>query len=81
MDCIENIVSPTLPSDPCNGKRYNTKCIFSEDSYTLLDLPTNTSLDVILNTLVQALNAALTTNNAQQLIIDDLEQRVLALEP
>lgn len=73
MDCHQYTVIPTLPSDPCNGERGNTKCIFSEDAYTLLGLDANTSLDVILNTLVVALNSAFTTNTAQQLAIEALE--------
>lgn len=79
-DCIEYTVLPQLPSDPCNGERGNIKCQFSEDAYTLLEIPANSSLDVILNAFVLALNSAFTTNSAQQIIIEDLEQRILILE-
>lgn len=79
-ECTEYIVLPQLPSDPCNGERGNIKCQFSEDAYTLLEIPANSSLDVILNAFVLALNAANTINNAQQLVIEDLEERIEALE-
>ena len=80
MECNDSIVVPTLPTDFCNGKRYDTRCIYSTDAFTLLGLDANTSLDVILNTLVVALNSAFTTNTAQQLVIEDLEERIEALE-
>ena len=80
MDCPNYIVPVQITDDPCNGKRGNIKCQFSEDAYTLLDVPANSSLDVILNAFVIALNAANTTNNAQQAVIDDLELRVFQLE-
>lgn len=80
MDCHQYTVIPTLPSDPCNGERGNTKCIYSEDAFTLLDLPANSSLDIILNAFVVALNAQNTRLNAQELLIADLEARVETLE-
>ena len=79
-DCPQYIVIPTLPSDPCNGERGNTKCIFSEDAFTLLSIEANSSLDVILNAFVVALNAQKTRIDAQDLLIADLEARVTALE-
>ena len=78
-DCI-GYITPVQIEDFCNGKRYDTRCIFSSDSFSLLDLPANSSLDVILNAFVVALNSAFTTNSAQQIIIEDLEQRILVLE-
>ena len=80
MDCHRYTVIPTLPSDNCNGERGNIKCQFSEDAYTLLGLPANSSLDVILNAFVVALNAQNTRLNAQELLIADLEARVIELE-
>ena len=77
--CNEYIV-PIQIEDFCNGERGNIKCQFSEDAYTLLDLPANSSLDVILNAFVVALNAQNTRLNAQELLIADLEARVLDLE-
>ena len=79
--CTEYIVLPQLPSDPCNGERGNIKCQFSEDAYTLLEIPANSSLDTILNAFVVALNAQNTRLNAQDLLIADLEARVEILEP
>ena len=79
--CNEYIVVPTLPTDPCNGKRYDMRCIFSSDSFSLLDLPADSSLDVILNAFVVALNAQNTRLNAQDLLIADLEARIEILEP
>lgn len=81
MECPNYVVVPTLPSDPCNGERGNIKCQFSEDAYTLLDVPANSSLDVILNAFVIALNAQNTRLNAQDLLIADLEARIEILEP
>ena len=78
--CNEYIVVPTLPTDPCNGKRYDTRCIFSSDSFSLLEIPANSSLDVILNAFVVALNAQNTRLNAQDLLIADLEARIEILE-
>jgi hypothetical protein len=80
MDCHQYTVIPTLPSDPCNGERGNTKCIFSEDAFTLLEISANSSLDVILNAMVVAINAQNTLINAQALVIADLEARVEILE-
>ena len=79
MEC-QNYIVPVQIEDFCNGKRYDTRCIFSADSFTLLDLPADSSLDVILNAFVVALNSAFTTNTAQQLVIEDLEERIEALE-
>ena len=79
-DCLEYTVIPDLPNDECQGKRYNTKCVFSDVAFTLLSIEANSSLDVILNAFVVALNAQKTINDAQQLLIDDLEARILVLE-
>jgi len=80
MECLNYITAPELPTDPCNGKTINSTCVISTNAYTLLDLPANSTQEQINNALVLALNSALTTNNAQQLIIDDLELRIVALE-
>lgn len=79
MECINYIV-PVQIIDECNGERGNTKCIFSEDAFTLLGLPADSSLDVILNAFVVALNAQNTRLNAQDLLISDLEARIEILE-
>ena len=79
MEC-QNYIVPVQITDECNGERGNIKCQFSEDAYTLLEIPANSSLDVILNAFVLALNSAFTTNTAQQLVIEDLEQRIYNLE-
>ena len=80
MDCHQYTVIPTLPSDPCNGERGNAKYIYSEDAFTLLEVSANSSLDTILNAFVVALNAQNTRLNAQDLLIADLEARILVLE-
>lgn len=80
MECNEYIVVPTLPNDECQGERIKTGCVYSPNAYTLLGLPVNSTQEQINNALVQALNSALTTNNAQQLVIENLEQRILTLE-
>ena len=80
MECPNYIVLPELPEDFCNGERGNTKCIYSEDAFTLLEISANSSLDVILNAMVVALNAQNTLINAQALVIADLEARVEILE-
>ena len=79
-DCI-GYINPVQIVDNCNGERGNIKCQFSEDAYTLLDVPANSSLDVILNAFVVALNAQNTRLNAQDLLIADLEARIEILEP
>lgn len=79
MEC-PNYIVPVQTEDFCQGKRYDTRCVYSTDAFTLLGLDANTSLDVILNALVVALNSANTINIAQQAVIDDLELRVTALE-
>ena len=78
-DCNEYIL-PVQIVDNCNGERGNTKCIFSEDAFTLLSIEANSSLDVILNAFVVALNAQKTRIDAQDLLIADLEARVEILE-
>ena len=80
-DCPNYIVVPELPEDFCNGKRYDTRCIYSIDAFTLLGIEADASLDVILNAFVVALNAQNTRLNAQDLLIADLEARVEILEP
>jgi hypothetical protein len=72
-NCNSYIVVPELETDICNGCRTNSKCVYSTDAYTLLNLPANTSLDVILNALVLAYNA-------QKTLIENLEQRIETLE-
>ena len=79
MEC-PNYIVPIQIVDNCNGERGNTKCIFSEDAFTLLEISANSSLDVILNAFVVALNAQKTRIDAQDLLIADLEARVTALE-
>jgi hypothetical protein len=79
MEC-SNYILPVQIVDNCNGERGNTKCIFSEDAFTLLSIEANSSLDVILNAFVVALNAQKTRIDAQDLLIADLEARVTALE-
>lgn len=78
-DCI-GYINPVQIIDECNGERGNTKCIYSEDAFTLLEISANSSLDVILNAMVVALNAQNTLINAQALVIADLEARVEILE-
>ncbi len=80
MEC-PNYIVPVQITDNCNGERGNIKCQFSEDAYTLLDVPANSSLDTILNAFVVALNAQNTRLNAQDLLIADLEARIEILEP
>ena len=80
MEC-PNYIVPVQIEDFCKGERGNTKCIFSEDAFTLLEISANSSLDVILNAFVVALNAQNTRLNAQDLLIADLEARVEILEP
>jgi hypothetical protein len=79
MEC-PNYILPIQIVDNCNGERGNTKCIFSEDAFTLLSIEANSSLDVILNAFVVALNAQKTRIDAQDLLIADLEARVEILE-
>ena len=79
-DCI-GYINPVQIEDFCNGERGDTRCIFSADAFTLLEIPGNSSLDVILNAFVVALNAQNTRLNAQDLLIADLEARVEILEP
>ena len=80
MEC-QNYIIPVQIEDFCNGKRYDTRCVFSSDSFSLLDVPANSSLDTILNAFVVALNAQNTRLNAQELLIADLEARIEILEP
>ena len=79
MDCNDSIV-PVQIIDECLGERIKTGCVVSPTAYTLLDLPANSTQEEINNALVLALNSAFTTNTAQQLVIEDLEARIEALE-
>ena len=79
-NCLDYIVIPDLPNDECQGERIKTSCVYSPVSYTLLDVPANSSLDIILNAFVVALNAQNTRLNAQDLLIADLESRIETLE-
>ena len=80
MECNDYII-PIQIVDNCNGERGNTRCIYSEDAFTLLGIEANSSLDTILNAMVVALNAQNTRLNAQELLIADLEARIEILEP
>ena len=79
MEC-QNYIIPVQIEDFCKGERGNIKCIYSEDAFTLLGISANSSLDVILNAMVVAINAQNTLINAQALVIADLEARVEILE-
>ena len=81
MATCNDYIVPVQIEDFCNGERGNTKCIYSEDAFTLLEIPANSSLDTILNAFVVALNAQNTRLNAQALLIADLEARIEILEP
>lgn len=80
MECNDSIVVPILPSDPCNGKTIKAGCVIDSNAYTLLEITANSTQQEINVALVLALNAANTINNAQQLVIEDLEARIEALE-
>ena len=80
MNCIEHTTIPELPSDPCNGKRYNTQCVYSSTAFTLLSLPADSNLETILNAFVLALNANNTRLNEQDVIIAALEEQITTLE-
>ena len=80
MECNDSIVVPTLPTDQCKGKTINAGCVIDSNAYTLLEITANSTQQEINNALVLALNAANTINNAQQLVIEDLEGRIEALE-
>jgi hypothetical protein len=77
--CNEYIV-PVQIEDFCKGEKTNAKCVVSTDAYTLLGLAADSSLDVILNAFVVAISAQKTRIDAQDLLIADLEARVIALE-
>lgn len=78
IECIENIV-PVLQIDICKGSKVSTQCVINASAFTLLNLPVNTTLDVILNALVASLNSANIINTQQQAQIDNLLTRVIAL--
>lgn len=74
------IETPTLQTDPCNGCRYDTRCVYRELPSSILDLPENSSLEeyiVNLITTIQSLNnqAQTTTNN-----LEALEQTISEIE-
>lgn len=75
MECIENIV-PTLQIDLCKGRKMSTQCVVNSSAFPLLNLPVNSTLDVILNALVASLNSANIINAQQQAQIDNLLTRV-----
>ena len=57
-DCHKGISIPILPTDPCNGKTFSSKCIIHSDILTLLDLPANSDLQLVINTLIVSLTTA-----------------------
>lgn len=75
MECIENIV-PALQIDLCKGRKMSTQCVVNSAAFPLLNLPVNSTLDVILNALVASLNSANIINAQQQAQIDNLLTRV-----
>ena len=79
-DCIENIVIPILPSDPCNGEKINSKCVVNDLAFPLLNLPANTQIDVILNAFYLALTSVNTRLNAQDILILDLQNKIALLK-
>ena len=57
------IETPTLQTDPCNGCRYDTRCVYRDLPSSVLDLPENSSLEqyiVNLITAIQSLNNRVT---------------------
>lgn len=72
MECIKDIVIPTLPSEPCNGKRTLTTCVYNSLGFPLLNIDVNQPLNLILN-------AFYATLVSQQTLITDLKTRVTTL--
>ena len=79
LDCIENIV-PVLQIDSCKGKRIPTTCVNSATPFTTLNLPANTTLDVILSAFLTAINSLNTRMTQQEALILNLQTRVIVLE-
>lgn len=79
-ECITNISIPQLPIDPCNGKKYDTKCVVNTEAFSLLGLPVNSGLDVILKTLETTLSVMKLEIELLNDKVADLESKVLVLE-
>lgn len=80
MACENNIVIPELPSDPCNGKTINTKCVIHEDEISLLEIDANSSQYVINNAILVSMTSLLNRVDALELALADAESRILILE-
>ncbi len=64
---------PTLSVENCNGEYTSTECIVNEAALPYLNLPVNSFLSTILNTLVLA-------NQHKDELITGLDERIAALE-
>lgn len=67
--------------DPCKGEHTPTTCIFKEEAITYLNIPVNSTLDVILQNIVLALQSSNQRielleeeNTAQGLTIQELTE-------
>lgn len=78
-NCTKDTVLPLI-TDPCGGDRTLTGCIFSNKGFTSLNVPINSSLEVILDALITSVSYATTKISQQDAYILDLQNRVAALE-
>ena len=78
-NCTNDTVLPLI-TDPCGGDRTLTGCIFSNKGFTSLNVPPNSSLEVILDASISSLDYATGRINEQGLAIEDLETAVANLE-
>lgn len=62
-------VTPQLENDFCNGERISSKCVISVKALTYLGLPINSTLEDIIDSLIQSLADA-------RVRISDLEEQV-----
>jgi hypothetical protein len=67
--CYEGTVVPEQIIEPCNGVYTKTDCIVYESAITYLELPANTSLTQIINSMILSLQS-------KDTLISDLQNQI-----
>jgi len=79
-NCNTGISIPTLSEDNCGGKTTSTKCVIHEEQISLLEIPANSTQEIINNAIMVALSSLQTRVTSLEEALEDAENRILILE-
>lgn len=66
--CNNGITIPILEDDPCNGSCILTKCVYSDNPIISLGIPSNTSLENIINNIAININSLYNLNKVDKFV-------------